>query len=64
MKLDPRNAYRLEQIASSYWGLGRYQETRAAGDRPWPLILIMSKQGYFGLISIWSATPIRGLCTR
>ena len=33
MELDPRNVYRLEQIAASYWSLRRYPEARAAYDR-------------------------------
>src|SRR5437870_3739100 len=33
MELDPRNVYRLEQIAQTYWYLRRYPEARAAYDR-------------------------------
>src|SRR5213082_115526 len=33
MELDPRNVYRLEQIAGSYWFLRRYPEARVAFDR-------------------------------
>jgi serine/threonine protein kinase/tetratricopeptide (TPR) repeat protein len=33
MELDPRNVYRLEQIAASYWSLRRYSEVREVYDR-------------------------------
>ena len=33
MELDPRNVYRLEQIAQSYWFLRRYPEVKAVYDR-------------------------------
>jgi serine/threonine protein kinase/tetratricopeptide (TPR) repeat protein len=33
MELDPRNVYRLEQIAQAYWFLRRYPEARAVYDR-------------------------------
>jgi len=33
MELDPRNVYRLEQIAGSYWFLRHYPEARVAFDR-------------------------------
>jgi len=33
MELDPRNVYRLEQIAQSYWYLRRYPEARVVYDR-------------------------------
>jgi tetratricopeptide (TPR) repeat protein len=33
MELDPRNVYRLEQVAQTYWYLRRYPEARAAYDR-------------------------------
>src|SRR5881398_2224182 len=33
MELDPRNVYRLEQIAQTYWYLRRYPEERATYDR-------------------------------
>src|SRR5205814_4350754 len=32
MELDPRNVYRLEQIAQAYWFLRHYPEARAAFD--------------------------------
>jgi TolB-like protein/Tfp pilus assembly protein PilF len=33
MELDPRNVYRLEQLATSYWSLGDYPKVTAAYDR-------------------------------
>ena len=33
MELDPRNVYRLQQIAQTYWLLRRYPEARAVYDR-------------------------------
>ena len=33
MELDPRNVYRLEQVAASYWSLRRYSEARKVNDR-------------------------------
>jgi TolB-like protein/Tfp pilus assembly protein PilF/predicted Ser/Thr protein kinase len=33
MELDPRNVYRLEQVAQTYWFLRRYPEARVAYDR-------------------------------
>jgi len=33
MELDPRNVYRLEQIAQTYWFLRRYPEAREVNDR-------------------------------
>ena len=33
MELDPRNVYRLEQIAQTYWSLRRYPEVRTVYDR-------------------------------
>ena len=33
MELDPRNVYRLQQIAASYWSLRRYSEARKVNDR-------------------------------
>jgi len=33
MELDPRNVYRLEQIAQTYWFLRRYPKARSAFDR-------------------------------
>ena len=33
MELDPRNVYRLEQVAQTYWLLRRYPEARVAFDR-------------------------------
>ena len=32
-ELDPRNVYRLQQVAASYWALGRYSEARKVNDR-------------------------------
>ena len=32
-ELDPRNVYRLQQVATSYWALGRYSEARKVNDR-------------------------------
>ena len=33
MELDPRNVYRLQQVAASYWALRRYSEARKVNDR-------------------------------
>ena len=33
MELDPRNVYRLEQVAAPYWTLRRYPEARKVYDR-------------------------------
>ena len=33
MELDPRNVYRLEQVAAPYWTLRRYTEARKVYDR-------------------------------
>jgi serine/threonine protein kinase/tetratricopeptide (TPR) repeat protein len=32
-ELDPRNVYRLQQVAASYWALRRYPEARKVNDR-------------------------------
>jgi tetratricopeptide (TPR) repeat protein len=32
-ELDPRDVYRLQQVAVSYWALGRYSEARKVNDR-------------------------------